>query len=331
MQAEFAEALARNSSPEGIAANVAMLAAHGSHASRAMEWLIMVGEAALPQLHDALASADTEDRHRFKIVNVIGEIGNVSSTAPLIEAAETWADGGFYRPVLFALALIPPTAESVAFAYAQSAVGITERRQVAGLVYLAQIRHAPAADLVAQFTDDALSPRLRSVGLYLGARLGVQGTAAAIEAVLQQTTERSELETLLMDLAEAAASLEEFTRVASAAGFTERSFSYRQQLAYCAFRTAADDRKVELAYEVLGDSGQWQRREAIRYLIATDPQGTVDRLTGGIGQFLPLNKLLPLSSAIQLLFSESRRMGYRLEQTDQGYVLTRIQSSGESA
>lgn len=331
MQAEFAEALARNSSPEGIAANVATLSAHGSHARRAMEWLVVVGEATLPQLHDALASADTEDRHRFKIVNVIGEIGNVSATAHLIEAAETWAGGGFYRPVFFALALIPPTAESVAFANAQLAAGVTERRQVAGLVYLAQIRHAPAADLVAQFTDDALSPRLRSAGLYLGARLGVQGTASVIEAALQQTTERSELETLLTSLAEAAASSEEFTRAASAAGFTERSFSYRQQLAYCAFRTAADDRKVELAYEVLGDSGQWHRREAIHYLIATDPQGTVDRLTGGIGQFLPLNKLLPLSSAIQLLFSESRRMGYRLEQTDKGYVLTKIQSSGDSA
>ena len=331
MQVEFAEALARNSNPEGIAANVAMLSAHGSQAGRAAEWLIMVGEAALPQLHDALAAVDTEDRHRFQIVNVIGEIGSVNSSAPLIEAAETRADGGFYRPVLFALALIPPTAESVAFANAQLAAGVTERRQVAGLVYLAQIRHALAADLVAQFTDDALSPRLRSAGFYLGARLGVQGTAAAIEAALQQATERSELETLLTSLGEAAASPEEFTRVANAAGFTERSFSYRQQLAYCAFRTAADDRKAELAYEVLGDSGRWQRREAIRYLIATDPQGTVNRLTGGIGQFLPLNKLLPLSSAIQLLFSESRRMGYRLEQTDDGYVLTRIQSSGGSA
>jgi hypothetical protein len=331
MQVEFAEALARNGSPEGIAANVAMLSAHGSQAGRATEWLIMVGEAALPQLHEALAAVDTEDRHRFQIVNVIGEIGSISSSAPLIEAAEARADGGFYRPVMFALALIPPTAESVAFANAQLAAGVTERRQVAGLVYLAQIRHAPAADLVAQFTDDALSPRLRSAGFYLGARLGVQGTAAAIEAGLQQATERSELETFLTSLGEAAASPEEFTRVASAAGFTERSFSYRQQLAYCAFRTAADDRKAELAYEVLGDSGRWQRREAIRYLIATDPQGTVNRLTGGIGQFLPLNKLLPLSSAIQLLFSESRRMGYRLEQTDQGYVLTRIQSSGGSA
>jgi hypothetical protein len=321
MQAEFARALARNSTPEGIAANVAMLSAHGSHASRAMEWLVIVGEAALVQLHGALAAVDTEDRHRFKIVNVIGEIGSVSSTAPLIEAAETWANGGFYRPVLFALALIPPTTESIAFANAQLTVGITQRRQVAGLVYLAQIRHAPAADLVAQYTNDALSPRLRSVGLYLGARLGVQGTGAAIEAALQHTTERSERETLLTSLAEAAASPAEFTRVATAAGFTERSFSYRQQLAYCAFRTAADDRKVALAFEVLADNGQWHRREAIRYLIATDPQGTVDRLTGDLGQVLPLNKLLPLSSALQLLLSESRRMGYRLEQTDQGYVL----------
>ena len=78
---------------------------------------------------------------------------------------------------------------------------------------------------------------------------------------------------------------------------------------------------------MLGDSGKWQRRKAIRYLIETDPQGTVDRLTGGMGQFMPLNKLLPLSSALQLLFSEGRRMGYNLEQTDEGYVLTRFQTS----
>ena len=235
----------------------------------------MVGEAALPQLHDALAAVDTEDRHKFQIVNVIGEIGSVSSAAPLIEAAEARADGGFYRPVLFALALIPPTTESVAFANAQLAVGVTERRQVAGLVYLAQIRHAPAADLVAQFTDDALSPRLRSAGLYLGARLGVQGTAAAIEAALQQATERSDLETLLTSLGEAAASPEEFTRVASAAGFTERSFSYRQQLAYCAFRTAADDRKAKLAYEV----APAERKRLTRVAKRLEALGYLERIT----------------------------------------------------
>ena len=322
MRAEFAAEFARQSSAESIAANIASL----GQARRAAEWLIIVGEAALPQLHEALAAGSTTDRQRFQIMSVLGETGSSSSTAPLIEAAETWADGGFYRPALFALALIPATDESIAFANAQLAAGVTERRQVAGLVYLAQIRHDPSADLVARFTDSTQSPRLHSAGLYLAARLGVSGTAAAIEAALQQTTERSELEFLLTSLGEAAASPAEFTRVASAAGFTESSFSYRQQLAYCTFRTAPDDRKADLAYEVLADNGTWQRREAIRYLIETDPQGAVDRMTGGVGQFLPLHKLLPLSTSIQLLFSESRRMGYQLEQTDEGYVLTWIRS-----
>ena len=136
---------------------------------------------------------------------------------------------------------------------------------------------------------------------------------------------------MLTSLGEAAASPEEFRRVASSAGFTESSFSYRQELAYCAFRTSTDDHKVELAYVVLGDNGAWQMREAIRYLVEADPQGAVDRMTRGVGQFLPLNKLLPLSSQIQLLYSEGRRMGYQLEQTDEGYVLTRIQSSNKSA
>ena len=88
---------------------------------------------------------------------------------------------------------------------------------------------------------------------------------------------------------------------------------------------------MELAYVVLGDNGAWQMREAIRYLVEADLQGAVDRMTGGVGQFLPLNKLLTLSSQIQLLYNEGRRMGYQLEQTDEGYVLTRIQSSNKSA
>jgi hypothetical protein len=62
----------------------------------------------------------------------------------------------------------------------------------------------------------------------------------------------------------------------------------------------------------------------VRYLIAADPQATLDRLTGGVGQYLPLHQLLPLSSGLQLFFSESRRMGYRLEQTDAGYMLAEI-------
>jgi hypothetical protein len=255
---------------------------------------------------------------------VLGEIGSTTSIAPLIEAAQTWADGGFYRPAFFALALIPPTAESLAFAEAQLASGVEERRQIAGLVYFAQIRHAPAAVWVAPFTEANLTPRLRSAGFYLGARLGVPGIDAAIAEALQQAPERTELEFLLQSFAEVAETQEVFIELAESLGFSERSYKYKQDLAYCAFRTAPEAQKVELALEILGSGGQWHRREAVRYLIATDPQATLDRLTGGVGQYLPLHQLLPLSSGLQLFFSESRRMGYRLEQTDAGYMLAEI-------
>jgi hypothetical protein len=324
LRASFAGELVRHSSAQGIRQSVAMLSAHGGEGRRAAEWLIIVGEAALPQLHEALAAAQTSDRHRFQLMDVIGEIGSARSTAALIQAAQTWADGGLYRPALFALALIPPTAEAVAFANAQLASGVAERRQIAGLVYLAQIRHEPAGALVSQFTADDLSLKMRSAGWYLGARLGVSGIDAAVERALRQATDRSELEALLLSLAEAAESQEEFTRVAESVGFGERSYSYRQSLEYCGFRTAPDEHKVDFALQVMASGGRWQRREAIRYLIVTDPQGTVDRMTGGQGQFLPLHKLLPLSTDVQLLFSEGRRMGYRLQQTDRGYVLTEV-------
>ncbi len=331
MQDSYAAELARNRSAEGVAQNIEALSAHGSR--RAAQWLVIVGEPALPQLRQALLAADTGDRQRFQIMSVLGEIGSSESIAPLIEAAETFGDVGFYKPALFALALIPPTDESLAFAYAQLTPDVSERRQISGLVFLAQIRHAPASDLAAQFTADNLSPRLRSTGFYLGARLGVPGIETEIEAALVQATarsaERTVLETLLIDLAEVAPNTESFTRIASAAGFTERSFRYREDLAYCAFRTATDASKVDLAFRVLGGaSSQWQRRETIRYLITADPQGTVARLTGGMGQFLPLHQLLPMSSDVQLLFSEARRLGYALEQTDKGYVLVSAEGSG---
>ena len=75
--------------------------------------------------------------------------------------------------------------------------------------------------------------------------------------------------------------------------------------------------------QVVGEGNQWQRREAIRYLIAADPNGTIQAMTGGMGRYLPLHQLLRLSPAMQLLFSEARRMGYVLLQTDGGYVLRR--------
>ena len=333
MRASYATELARNSSAEGVAQLIGALSAHGSGGRRAAQWLVIVGQPALPQLHEALLAVDTGDRQRFQIMSVLGEIGSSESIAPLIEAAENFGDTGFYRPAFFALALIPPSAESVTFAYAQLTHDVSERRQIAGLVYLAQIRHAPASDLVAQFTAGNLSPRLRSTGFYLGARLGVPGIETEIEAALVRATarsaERTDLETLLMGLAEVAPDTESFTRIASAAGFTEQSFRYREDLAYCAFRTATDAGKVELALQVLGSgSSQWQRREAIRYLITTDPQATVARLTGGVGQFLPLHQLLPMSSDVQLLFSEARRLGYSLEQTDEGYVLVSAEDRG---
>ncbi len=327
-RADYAADFSRQSRREGIAKNIAILASNNEQSKRATQWLIIVGAAALPQLHQSLTESSTPDEQRFKIMSVLGEIGSARSIGPLIASAGMRDSGGMYRPALFALALLPPTDEAVAFARAQLANGVNQRRQVAGLVYLAQIRHAPSAALVTPFTDVALTPRLRSAGLYLGARLKVPNIVSTIETALLQTSQRSELETLLISLSEATSDINEFSRIATAAGFTETSLSYRQALAYCEFLNAKRDRKKTWAYKVLEDNDIWQRRAAISYLLETDPQGTVEKLTGSVGQLLPLNQLLSLSTTVQLLFSESRRMGLRLEQTAEGYQLKKPSGGG---
>ena len=80
--------------------------------------------------------------------------------------------------------------------------------------------------------------------------------------------------------------------------------------------------KAEFAYEVLGDGGMWQRREAIRYLIENRPtrhSRSVDR--GALVSFFRSTSCCRFPPQHSFLFSESRRMGYRLEQTDKGYRL----------
>ncbi len=320
LQASFATELARHSSAGGIARNIALL----GRGKQAAQWLIIVGEPALPQLHEALAAPDSSGELKVRLLNVIGEIGSVASVDHVIRAASSGADGGLHRSAFFALALIPSTPTALAYAESQLADGGGEARQVSALIYLAQIRHPGSSSLVSRFTADGVPAKVRSAGFYLGARLGTPGIAGRVAVALAQSTDRAELEALLQSLAEAAPDVAEFESVATGVGFGEPSFSYRQSLAYCAFRTAADGQKVELAYRVLAEGGSSYRREAMRYLIGVDHQGTVDRLTGGIGQFMPLHMLLPQSGTVQLLFSESRRMGYTLELTDEGYVLTPV-------
>lgn len=322
--AEYQAELSRNSSREGIASNISVLTDSAGKNNSALQWLIIVGDAALPQLHVALEAAGTTDTQRFRIISILGEIGDPSSIGPLISAAENSPDGGLYRAALFALALIPPTDEAIAFALAQLEPSVPQRRQTAALVYLAQIRHGLVAEQITRYAETSPSTQLKVAALYFHAHVSTPGTVAAIEAAMQVTTDRTELETLLASLAEAALSIEDFERIARQAGITKASNNYRQAHDYCKFRTAQGQQKVELASKVFADSNVWQRREAIGFLIKTDPKATVAKMTGGMGQVLPLHKLLSASSGMQLLFSESRRMGFRLEQIPEGYRLVKI-------
>jgi hypothetical protein len=320
---EYQTELARNSTRQGIANNISGLTGSTGKNNTAMQWLIIVGEAALPQLHAALDASGTSDAQRFRIINILGEIGHVSSVGPLISTAEKSVDGGLYRPALFALALMPPSDEAIAFALAQLKPGVSHRQQTAALVYLAQIRHASAGAQVISFAEANPSTQLKVAALYFRAHVGTPGTVAAIEAAMQTTTDRSELETLLVSLGEAVSTIEEFERIANQVGIDRRPYKYRQMHDYCKFRIASGQEKVDFAFKVFADNSVWQRREAVRFLVKTDPQGTMANMTTGMGQILPLHKLLSLSSGMQLLFTESRRMGLQLEQTLEGYVLVK--------
>jgi hypothetical protein len=327
LQGTFEAELARQSRPDAIAGNVmTLLADADADASRpAMQWLVVVGAPALPQLHAALADRATSDSQKLRLLAAISEIGSTESIGPLLKMARSRADGLLYAPIFQVLARIEPTQETIAFARDQLGSNIAPVWRAAALVYLGRIRYQPAAPNVDTYTTVLEMPAtVRVAGLYLGARLGVAEVLGRIEAALIQATHPLERETLLESLGEAAASTGQFTRIARAAGFSERDGSYRQDLAYCAFRTSSAAHKVELAYALLADGRPAQRRVAMRYLIDNDRAALASRVTGGAGSVMPLHMLMPRSGTVRMLFSEGRRMGYALEHTGTAYVLRKI-------
>ena len=324
LQGTFEDEVKRQSTADAIARNVAVLTSGSTQSQSALRWLVVVGELALPALHAALAAADTTDPQKLQLLAAISEIGSTTSVGPILQMARSRADGLLYRPAFQALALIDPTPRSIDFAREQLGGAVAPAWRAAALVYLGQIRYEPATANMETYAGPNTPPRVRVAAFYLGARLGLPGVVQHVEAALVRTTDPAERDALLEALGEGAVSVREFERVAAVAGIADNLASYQQALAYCAFRTTGTDAKIEQAYKLLTAGAPNHRREAIRYLVANDRERLVRNVTGGAGSVMPLHMLLPQSNAVQMLFSEGRRMGYALEHTGRAYVLRKM-------
>jgi len=196
------------------------------------------------------------------------------------------------------------------------------------LVYLALVREPLGAEIARTFSTPATEPDVRVAALFLAARLGDDEARPVIIEMLQTTEDRSYRDVLLRALAELS-TLEALDAFGETNPSLRSPATFRKLQPLVVFRHADGDRKLEAARHLVASGFDWDRREAVRFLVE---EGHTDVLYGFLqpGTFTgqPLLKTILYSPRGVQIFAQIRRMGYRIEETPDGLSLTPPRSSG---
>ncbi|KPK50365.1 MAG: hypothetical protein AMS22_12270 [Thiotrichales bacterium SG8_50] len=317
----------RNASPEGIRNNIQALSEFGSEARQAGYWLVRVGADVLPYAHEALGDPASNAKLKMQLTTVLGEIGDVRSTSPIITSARAAPRNSYvYQNAFLALGQIPQTPEARVFADSVLSADYPAFAQRSALAYYAQHRDDSAAHWAREFSALEVSEELRYAGLYLAARLGLPGTVAPIKHELLSDPDRSRRRVLLRSLAEVA-EVATYDEIASQTGVLQQlRQDYERLRLVCQFRYGTTEDKARLAEPLLRNSDPVYGREVIRFLVS---QRRADILSDylGLNRFsgLPPEMVIRMSPMSAMIISEARRQGYRVEATDNGLVLHKQQ------
>lgn len=111
--AKWLQVVDDNLSPAGIERNLESLQHRGSGSRTAAAWLVNAGDRILPFAHPKLLDPASSDELTFSLVQVVGEIGDPSSIAPVIEVIRRDPDVlDLLKAGLYALAVMPPSDDS---------------------------------------------------------------------------------------------------------------------------------------------------------------------------------------------------------------------------
>ena len=322
--AEWGVVFEENTSPDGIRANVQALGQRDARSKSAASWLVIAGADALAPAHEALADPSAPDEARIALLQVLGEIGDLRSVRPLIRFTRSNADNRTYLGAgMRALALMPPSAETFDFALelleAERAILIKQQ----ALVYLALVREPRGAEIARSFSTPTTGPDVRVVALLLAARLGDAEARPAIIEMLEATEDRSYREVLLRALAELSTP-DVFDAYARENPNLISPATFRELQPLAVFSHADDDRKIEAARHLVASEFDWDRRDAVQFLVE---EGHIEVLSGYLqpGPFTgqPLMKTILSSSRGVQIFAQIRRMGYRVNETPDGLAIVR--------
>jgi len=313
-----------NTSPEGIRNNLRSLDRGGSASKRASSWLVIAWDETLPPAHQMLADPDVSGEAKFRLLQVLAEIGDPRSIRPVIDFTRTHAENrAILGNGLRTLTLMPTSAATFEFAEELLGESGSPLMRQQALVYLAAVRDRRGAAFSREYSAADIEPEVRVAGLFLAARLGDRQDLPVIVELLETTEDRSNREVLLRALAELSTpeSLNAFAETSPSYG---GAASFRDIRQLVEFRHAEGDRKLEMARRVIEKGHPWDRREAVRFLVE---ERHTEVLFGYLQLYpsagLPLLKTVVYSPGGVPIFAQIRRLGYRVEETPDGLVLVR--------
>lgn len=314
---EMADELVRQKSEEGVAANIKALSQFSGEAKTAAYWLIRVGKPVLPQVHAALGDPEANIEWKMQLMIVLAEIGDPSSTGPIIAAAKTEpANTMLLKDAFLSLARIPQTGEAIAFAKEWlEDVNSSSQQKISALAYFASHRDQQALVWSRKFSSSDRDPSLRAVALYLGAMLAEQEIKGQIVEMLAINKDRAIAHILWRGLAEIT-SYEEFKKVVDKVRPGETS-ELKQIEQYVRFRNSEGREKVKSAEKLLRFKTPLYSETAIDFLLGSKE---FPILAGFFEKKEPYTMSLEMglyvSSVAQRIFSEARRRGYRIEEKE---------------
>lgn len=310
--------LGKHASPETIQRDIQALSTSGG-ARKIKRRLIFAGPNVLPAVHAALVHPNTSLKARVHLIDTLSAIGDPRSIRPIIEVVRT--EPALYRSAMLALAKLPQTAESFAFASQQLEQPQDPKRQGGALIYFAFHRDQRARVWAQRFSSPAATSDLRAAAVYLTARLGDQNAKPTILELLQTQQKRSRRTLMLRALAEIT-SVDEFKTLTAQLAINQQTRDYRNTLVYVEFMQASGEDKTALAETLLTSRDVLYPSQGVRYLIVQNRMDVLGKyLTGAAVYHLPLDLAVMQSPKAALIVVEARRMGYRFEETAEGLRL----------
>jgi hypothetical protein len=272
-------------------------------------------------MHAVLLDATTTAKFKYKLISMLGVIGDQSSIQPVLKTLQANPEL-VHKDVFLSLSHMPVTNEAFSFVEKQLINSNSNKMKQSALVYFAQEKESRAKKWIDQYSD-TIDPELRLTVLYLAARLHDQRAKDSIIALLMDNPNKSDQGVLLRSLAELV-SPDEFQEAIKKSEINPTSKEYYEALWLSEYRNATSAKRAEAARKLLQSEYLWDRREAVQYLIS---RNRVDILE----YFLLADPRVELSHLVevqgshvgQLIVLEAKKMGYLIEETDEGIRLSK--------